>query len=96
MAGNPGQAKRIGRRIELRPGWDDVRDEIMLDLIRIKFYLPSLATKLLATGDAELVEGNYWGDTYWGVSRGRGENRLGQILMQVRDEIRKEAQDGAA
>ncbi len=47
-----------------------------------------LAQRLLATGDAELVEGNNWGDRFWGICRGEGRNELGKILMKVRDELR--------
>uniref|UniRef100_UPI00345E83CD NADAR domain-containing protein n=1 Tax=uncultured Duncaniella sp. TaxID=2768039 RepID=UPI00345E83CD len=49
---------------------------------------PALAEKLIATGDAELVEGNYWHDTVWGVCDGVGENHLGKILMRVREELK--------
>ena len=51
---------------------------------------PILKAKLLATGDAELIEGNWWNDTYWGVCKGVGKNKLGKILMRVRDELNKE------
>ena len=61
----------------------------MLSFVRAKFTYPDLQEKLLATGDAYLEEGNYWNDTTWGVCNGVGENRLGKILMQVRDEIRR-------
>ena len=61
----------------------------MLNLVRAKFKQnPGLAEKLLNTGERELVEGNQWGDTFWGVCSGKGENVLGKILMQVRLEIR--------
>jgi len=56
--------------------------------MRQKFKQPELKAKLLATGDAELIEGNHWGDIVWGVCRGKGENRLGKILMKVREELR--------
>jgi ribA/ribD-fused uncharacterized protein len=86
---SPGQAKRIGRRVRIRDGWDEGRDVVMLALVKLKFAPGSeLAEKLLATDDAPLVEGNTWGDTYWGVSGGVGENRLGQILMGVRESLR--------
>lgn len=90
IQGTPGGAKRVGRRIRLRPDWDDIRDEVMLQLLRSKFReRAEMRNLLLATGDAQLVEGNDWGDTYWGVCRGRGQNRLGQLLMQVRQELRE-------
>lgn len=86
----PGTAKRRGREVHLRKGWNEMRDVVMLQLLRRKFFTHKpLGKLLLETGDAELVEGNYWGDVYWGQVDGRGENRLGKLLMQVREELRK-------
>lgn len=62
----------------------------MEEIVRAKFLQnPHLAGKLLATKERQLVEGNTWGDTYWGVDirTGQGENHLGRILMQVRNEL---------
>ena len=88
---NPSESKRLGRRVKLRSDWEQVKDDVMLDVVRAKFNQhPDLAQKLLATGDEELVEGNDWGDTYWGVCNGRGKNMLGKILMRVRAELRGE------
>ena len=87
-AGNPNEAKRLGRCVPLRHDWNNVKIEIMRDLIRQKFESPFLQHMLLETGDAELVHGNGWNDIFFGVCRGRGENWLGRILMEVRDEIR--------
>jgi len=83
----PGQAKRAGREIQLGDYWERRKEGVMLDLLRQKFTHKDLREKLLATVLADLIEGNTWGDTYWGVCRGRGENRLGKLLMQVRQEI---------
>lgn len=93
----PGKSKGVGRRVQLRPDWDEVKLGIMEDVVRAKFTQSrELATKLLATGDKVLVEGNRWGDTYWGVSShtGQGENHLGKILMKVRDELRRREYSG--
>lgn len=88
LAGSPGMAKAFGRRSIIRPGWDEGRDVIMEALLRIKFAPPGrLAQQLLDTGDARLVEGNTWGDRYWGVCDGVGENRLGGLLMMIRGEL---------
>jgi ribA/ribD-fused uncharacterized protein len=84
---SPGEAKRAGRGLVLRPDWEQVKNSIMLDLLRLKFKDLTLRQKLLATGAVQLVEGNTWGDVYWGVCRGVGENHLGRLLMQVRKEI---------
>ena len=85
----PGKQKRLGRKVPLRPDWENVKDEVMRALCICKFAQnPHLAQKLLATGNAELVEGNYWNDYYWGVCNGTGQNKLGKILMEVREELR--------
>ncbi len=84
----PGKAKRAGSKVELREGWDDMRVDVMERINRIKYRNSSLRKKLLDTGDAKLVEGNNWGDTFWGVCNGVGSNKLGRILMKIRDEIR--------
>ena len=88
-APTPGDAKRLGRHIQLRRDWEEVKEDVMLNGLRKKFADPELRDLLLATGDEELVEGNYWGDTYWGVCNGVGKNRLGYLLMQVREEIKR-------
>ena len=85
---NPSEAKRLGRRVRLRFDWEDAKDSIMLGVVRAKFKNnKGLAKALLATGSEKLVEGNTWGDCYWGVCGGIGENKLGQILEMVRDEL---------
>lgn len=86
-APTPGAAKRRGRRIKMRADWDEIKLGIMQQLLREKFSDPELAKKLIATGSTELVEGNTWGDRYWGVYNGEGENHLGKLLMAVRDEL---------
>jgi ribA/ribD-fused uncharacterized protein len=86
----PGQAKRMGRRVEIRESWEAVRIAVMRDLLRQKFAHPKLRAKLLATGNEKLVETNDWNDTFWGVCDGIGENRLGKMLMEIRAEIRYE------
>jgi ribA/ribD-fused uncharacterized protein len=87
-APTPGKAKRLGRRVRiLRSDWEQVKERVMLELLREKFKTEPYHGMLVATGDAELVEGNDWGDVYWGVCDGKGLNRLGILLMQVRAEI---------
>ena len=87
----PRDAKRRGRRVRLRKDWEQVKDRIMEEIVRAKFSQnEELKEQLLATGDAQLVEGNRWNDRYWGVDirSGVGENHLGKILMEVRSELR--------
>ncbi|MDX1472845.1 MAG: NADAR family protein [Reinekea sp.] len=86
----PNEAKRLGRELDLRPDWDDVKYDVMLECCCLKFQTHNdLAKRLLATKDAELIEGNHWGDIYWGVCRGIGENNLGKILMSIREDLRE-------
>ena len=92
-AATPGQAKRLGRRVSLRPDWEQVKDSVMEELVRLKFTSsPTLAIQLWSTGDRELVEGNWWNDTYWGVCNGVGRNQLGKTLMKIRTELKIKAQ----
>jgi len=86
----PGLAKKFGKNLNLREDWELIKDNIMLDLLRKKFTNTYLKDLLLNTGDYKLEEGNYWGDTYWGICNGVGKNRLGVLLMQVREEIKNE------
>ena len=83
-----GQSKRLGRRVELRPDWEEVKIEIMRQVLKSKFtHNPELREKLIATGNTELIEGNNWNDRFWGVCRGVGQNHLGKLLMEVRAEL---------
>ena len=84
----PGKAKRAGRRVTLRSDWEEVKTEVMRRALMKKFSDPLMREKLLETGNAELVEGNYWGDTCWGVCNGVGENRLGKLLIGIRESLK--------
>ena len=85
---SPGVAKRLGRRLVPRRDWEECRVFVMEELVRAKFARHAdLRRRLLDTGDAELIEGNNWCDRFWGVCGGVGENRLGRILMQIREEF---------
>jgi ribA/ribD-fused uncharacterized protein len=87
----PGQAKRAGRHITVRKDWNFVRIEIMRHLVRKKFQDPELRRLLKQTGDELLIEGNFWHDTFWGMDLSarplKGNNYLGKILMEVREEF---------
>lgn len=85
---NPSDAKKLGRQVQLREDWEQIKDQVMYEICKAKFEQnPDLRAKLLATGDEILVEGNTWGDRIWGAVYGVGENRLGRILMRVRSEL---------
>lgn len=84
-----GQAKRAGKKCIIRPDWDEVKDSTMYEINYLKYTSnPDLSKRLIDTNNAELIEGNTWKDTYWGVYKGKGLNKLGKILMRIRDEIR--------
>lgn len=92
---NPVRAKQMGKKEPGLPeNWREISYDIMLDIERAKFSTPEIAGKLLSTGDTELVEGNNHHDNLWGdCSCARcaakvGENRLGKILMQVREDLK--------
>jgi ribA/ribD-fused uncharacterized protein len=87
---SPGEAKKLGRTVELVSNWDEIKERVMEKLLYRKFYdNPELGRKLDATGDMYLMEGNTWGDTYWGMCDGVGKNRLGALLMYVRGQLRQ-------
>lgn len=81
-------AKKFGKSITLRKDWENIKFSVMLKLVTLKFQDEQLKKQLLATGNAQLIEGNWWGDRYWGVCRGEGQNQLGLILMTVRDSLK--------
>lgn len=90
-ATTPSRAKLFGRRCPIREDWEEKKLEVMEYLLQIKFRSPALQRRLLETDDLLLIEGNTWGDTYWGAVRSNGkwegENQLGQLLMKLRKEL---------
>lgn len=84
---NATQAKAYGRRVKIRDDWESVKLDIMADLVWLKFQEPTLRRQLVDTAGHYLIEGNTWGDTFWGVCRGVGQNHLGRILMNVREHL---------
>lgn len=83
-----GKAKRLGNVVTMQEGWNELKFDVMYELNQQKYsthlYLKEM---LLATGSAYLEETNTWGDRYWGVCDGIGENNLGKILMDIRDQL---------
>jgi len=95
-ADSPAKAKRRGREIRCREDWEQIKEAAMLDILRAKFAPESwLASKLVATGSAELIEENKWHDNVWGVcfcpkcAKKKGRNLLGKTLMQIRAELKE-------
>lgn len=84
-ASTPGKAKRRGNEIKARSNWKGIRVGIMEYIVTCKFEQNQyLMDKLISTGNEVLEEGNKWKDDFWGIYKGKGENRLGKILMEVR------------
>lgn len=95
-AKTPGVAKRMGRQVQLREDWEQVKYTAMRVGVERKFDAhPGLAEKLIATGDAILIEGNSWHDNTWGscfcpkCAAIAGKNWLGEILMERRKELKE-------
>ena len=87
---DPDKSKRAGKRVKLSSDWEDVKIRIMEDILRAKFTQhEDIAQRLIDTGEKVLVEGNDWGDVFWGVdaATGEGENHLGKALMKIRGEL---------
>lgn len=95
-ARTPGVAKRMGRKVQLREDWEEVKIDIMRLGLRLKFKAHmGLTEKLIKTGDADLIEGNTWHDNFWGIClcpkcQGKGQNHLGLLLMETRDRFKEE------
>lgn len=88
---DPSSAKKLGRKVQLRSDWENVKDDVMYEICKAKFSQNTeLKKRLLSTGNEHLEEGNTWGDKIWGTVNGIGENRLGKILMRIREELKNE------
>jgi ribA/ribD-fused uncharacterized protein len=84
----PNMAKKAGRQVVLRHDWELIKIPIMRQLLIEKFSQKPERDILISTGNEELVEGNWWGDTFWGMCNGKGQNNLGLLLMGIRELIR--------
>lgn len=84
-ARTPGEAKKLGRAVKLRPDWEQIKLAVMREALALKFAQGTPeAAYLVSTAGHYLQEGNTWGDTFWGVCAGEGENWLGHLLMAQR------------
>lgn len=88
-ASTPSKAKRLGRNVPLRSDWKDIKLQVMKDIVRAKFTQNADLRIWLVQGtrNTKLIECNTWGDKFWGVCHGEGENHLGRILMEIRKEL---------
>jgi len=91
----PGVAKRFGGLVVLRKDWDEIREQIMYDLLKAKFtHYPPLRERLLKVPDDQLTELNDWHDNYWGICTCKrcqdsveGLDRLGYLLKKLKKEL---------
>lgn len=86
-AETPGEAKRLGNSMLCRGDWDEIRIDVMEEVLRAKFSNPVLKNALVQTAPHKLIEGNTHGDDFWGVATMKGKNHLGKLLMKLRDEF---------
>ena len=85
----PKEAKVLANRIlreHIREDWHDIKLNIMRKLVRMKFQNPILMEKLKSTKSKKLIEHASW-DNFWGSGPDmKGQNWMGRILMEIRDE----------
>jgi len=88
-AETPAIAKKMGKTVDIREDWEDIKQNVMRLGLEKKFEIPELREKLIETGSTYLQEGNSWSDFTWGVclKTGRGKNLLGKLLMETRSRI---------
>lgn len=88
---HPAQIKKMGDEVTLREDWGVVNESIMKELLFSKFSKEPFKSKLIASGNTYIMEGNWWGDKYWGVclKTNLGRNLLGELIMEVRYELIK-------
>ncbi|HMQ46994.1 MAG TPA: NADAR family protein [Saprospiraceae bacterium] len=85
----PGTIKKLSRGILLVSNWDSIKIEVMRGCLNQKFRQEPYRTLLLETGNVFIQEGNFWGDTFWGVdlNTNTGENHLGKLIMEIREQL---------
>lgn len=88
---SPGEAKKIARLQKKRDDWEEVKVQVMREILRAKFtFVPHRKGQLIRTEGHILIEGNTWGDKFWGMCNGEGQNILGRLLMELRYELMQE------
>jgi len=107
-AATPAEAKYRGNKVHMVKDWEFpfpnplpdllvvcVKDAVMYELLEIKFSIPELKKKLLETGNAELIEGNYHHDNYYGqcfcpkcFNKIKWHNKLGRMQMVIRERMK--------
>lgn len=85
---SPSDAKRLGFKMKCRSDWDSIKYMVMKKILYCKFTQnQNLCSKLIDTNGLLIEEVNDWGDTYWGICNGKGLNKLGLLLMELRYEL---------
>jgi len=93
---NPAAAKKLGQEIKVREDWDEVRLDVMREILKIKFSNPDMADRLFRTKNDFIIEGNFWHDNFWGncfcvrCALEDSRNHLGELLMEVRKGLYEE------
>lgn len=85
---NPNKAREKGMQAEPIDDWEDIKLDVLMKVLKIKFSDPELKEKLLSTGNAKLINTNTYRDEYYGMYLGKGRNKLGVTLMSLRDELK--------
>lgn len=84
-----GAVKKASKKINLRNDWDSIKLKVMAECLVQKYRQEPYRTLLLNTNDAEIIEGNWWNDRYWGIclKTNSGENMLGKLIMSIRKNL---------
>lgn len=82
-------AERLGKRIKIRKDWDISKEQILYEILSVKFSEKHLKEKLLSTGEEEIVYSTGPMNLFWGVHDGKGKNHLGRLLMKIRKELKE-------
>ena len=80
-----GQAKKMGQQVKLRSDWENIKVDVMRQCLESKFKNKELMDMLQATAPKYLREDNNWNDIFWGYCNDKGQNKLGILLMEIRD-----------
>ena len=86
---NPGMVKKLGKKLKIREDWDEIKISVMKYGLNQKYNQEPFKTLLKETGNIHIQEGNYWGDTFWGIDleTNIGKNILGKLIMKIRDKL---------
>lgn len=92
LTNSPGEVKKKSKNIELIKNWELIKVKIMQECIDQKYNQEPYKTLLLNTNNEELIEGNWWNDTFWGINlkTNKGQNMLGKLIMEKRNQLQKE------